>query len=117
MAYVMEDIGSYAIYFVHQQDSRDFNRGAMKNIGFLAMRDKYPATYKNTTFVFNDVDTMPFSKNFLNYATQIGIVKHFYGWRYALGASSVSRAKTLNAWADFPTIGRGGLKTTCFKIV
>ena len=66
MDYVLEDIGkdNYEIYFAHQCDSRDFNRGAMKNIGFIAMKEKYENNYKNITFVFNDVDTMPYTKTF-----------------------------------------------------
>jgi hypothetical protein len=75
----------YKIYFCHQQDSRAFNRGAVKNIGFLAMKEKYPDHYKNITFVFNDIDTMPYTKNFLNYKTTPGTIKHFYGYEFALG--------------------------------
>ena len=52
----------YEIYFVHQCDNRNFNRGATKNIGFLAMKEKYPNDYKNINFIFNDVDTLPFHK-------------------------------------------------------
>jgi hypothetical protein len=75
----------YKIYFSHQCDNRAFNRGAMKNIGFLAMKDKYPHNYRDITFVFNDLDTMPYTKNFLNYRTTQGTVKHFYGYEFALG--------------------------------
>ena len=74
----------YAIYFVEQKDRRPFNRGAMKNIGFLALKYKYPLHYKDMTFVFNDVDTVPY-KNILDYRTTRGTIKHFYGFTFALG--------------------------------
>ena len=85
--YIMEDYkeGDYQIFFVHQFDSRPFNRGAMKNIGFIAMKEKYPEDYKNITFVFNDVDTLPSFKNLLNYETTHGYIKHFYGFEWTLG--------------------------------
>ena len=37
MKYLLEDISQneYRIYIVHQVDNRPFNRGAMRNIGFL----------------------------------------------------------------------------------
>ena len=87
MKHVLEDLdeNEYKIYYVHQCDNRSFNRGALKNIGFLAMRLKYPQHYKSITFVFNDVDTMPFNKNFIDYETTFGIVKHFYGFTFTLG--------------------------------
>jgi hypothetical protein len=87
MDFIMEDYKKedYEIHFVHQCDSRPFNRGAMKNVGFLAMKQKYPNEYKNITFVFNDVDTLPYTKNLLPYETVIGKVKHFYGFTFALG--------------------------------
>ena len=85
--YLLEDIDSndYEIYYSHQNDTRAFNRGAVKNIGFIAMRDKYPDTYKSITFVFNDIDTLPIRKNMLDYITTHGTVKHYYGFNYALG--------------------------------
>jgi hypothetical protein len=87
MAYLLEDIPSdkYKIYFSEQCDQRDFNRGAMKNIGFLAMKNRYPNDYKNITFVFNDVDTMPYRKGIIDYKTTPNVVKHFYGYTYTLG--------------------------------
>jgi len=87
MKYIMEDYNKddYEIYYSHQTDSRMFNRGATKNIGFMVMREKYPNDYKNITFVFNDVDTLPTIKNMFDYVTYPGTVKHFYGYTFALG--------------------------------
>ena len=87
MKYLMEDYNpeSYEIYYAHQKDNREFNRGGVKNIGFLAMKEKYPDNYKNITFVFNDVDTVPYKKNFLNFKTSPGTIKHFYGFKFCLG--------------------------------
>lgn len=87
MKYLMEDIpeDSYEICIAHQMDGRPFNRGAIKNLGFIAMRDKYPNDYKNISFVFHDVDTFPCFKNLINYKTNSGVIKHFYGFRHTLG--------------------------------
>jgi hypothetical protein len=87
MKYVLEDYAEdeCEIYFSHQMDGREFNRGATKNIGFMAMRDKYPNDYKNITFVFNDIDTIPHKKGLFDYETKKGVIKHFYGFRHALG--------------------------------
>ena len=65
MSYIMEDIDpeSYKILFIHQQDDEPFNRGAMKNIGFLVGKALYPNDYGKLTFVFHDIDTFPFEKN------------------------------------------------------
>lgn len=84
---VLEDYdpADYKILYIHQCDNREFNRGALKNIGFLTVKTMYPDNYKTITLVFNDVDTMPFTKGFINYKTTTNTVKHFYGFTYALG--------------------------------
>jgi hypothetical protein len=87
MKIVMEDYvpGSYKYMFIHQCDKKTFNRGAIKNIGFIVAARLYPNDYKNITFVFNDVDNMPARKNILTYKTRSNVIKHFYGFEYALG--------------------------------
>ena len=100
----------YKIYYVEQGDSRGFNRGAMKNIGFLIIRKKYPNDYKNITLVFNDVDTMPFSKNFLNYETTQNNVKHFYGYTFTLGGIVSIKAGDFERVGGFPNFWAWGFE-------
>ena len=105
MRHVLEDYqeGSYEFCFAHQCDARPFNRGAMKNLGFLAMKEKYPNDYKNITFVFNDVDTVPYTKNVLHYETQPGIIKHFYGYSFALGGILAIKGADFERINGFPS--------------
>ena len=78
--------GYYQIFYIHQMDNRPFNRGAMKNIGFLMVRQTYPDDYAGITLVFNDVDTTPnYRETIPSYETTAGVVKHFYGFPHALG--------------------------------
>ena len=73
------------IFFIEQFDMRTFNRGAMKNIGFMLIKQLYPDNYKDITIVFNDVDTTPSKAGLIDYKTKSGIIKHFYGYTFALG--------------------------------
>jgi hypothetical protein len=112
MAFILEDyqITDYKIFYIHQTDTREFNRGAMKNIGFLYIKNKYPNTYQNITIVFNDVDTMPFTKNFLNYETTIGVVKHFYGYTFTLGGIVSIKASDFERINGFPNLWSWGFE-------
>ena len=103
MEFILEDDDDYEIYFSHQCDRRHFNRGATRNIGFLAMREKYPDNYKEITFIFNDVDTLPFHKIF-DYQTTPGTVNHYYGFDYALGGIVVIKGgdfERINGYPNF----------------
>lgn len=110
MKIVLSDIpqSEYKIFFSHQMDTRDFNRGSVKNIGFLAMKEKYPNDYKNITFVFNDIDTMPYTKNFFNYETTKGVVKHFYGYEFALGGIVSIKGSDFEKISGFPNLWTWG---------
>jgi hypothetical protein len=99
--YVKED---YEIYFSHQCDNLPFNRGAMKNIGFLAMCEKYPKDYKNITFVFHDVDTLPYTKNLLSDETTHGVVKHLYGYKFTLGGIFSIKGQDFERTNGFPNL-------------
>jgi hypothetical protein len=88
MNYLLDDLGKelYEIYFIQQCDKMPFNRGAMKNIGFIFVKEKYPDCYREITLCFNDVDTFPQEKYLISdYTTVRGVVKHFYGYTFALG--------------------------------
>jgi hypothetical protein len=104
------DPEDYKIYIIHQTDKREFNRGALKNIGFLLIKEKYPKDYQNITIVFNDVDTMPLNKNFFHYETTPGTVKHFYGYTFALGGIVSINAKDLESINGYPNLWAWGFE-------
>jgi len=104
----------YEIYFSHQADVRPFNRGAMKNMGFIAMKRKYPDHYKTITFIFHDIDTLPFNRLFA-YTTPIGTVTHHYGFETALGGIVVIRGQDFEKVNGYPNFWGWGLEDACIQ--
>jgi hypothetical protein len=116
MSFILEDMQKedYEIYFSHQADARSFNRGATKNIGFLAVKKKYPQHYQDITFVFNDVDTVPFNKIF-EYETTPGFVKHYYGFKYTLGGIVVIKGGDFEMVNGYPNFWGWGNEDNCLQ--
>ena len=109
------DFPKYEIYVSHQCDNRPFNRGGMKNIGFIAIKDKYPDHYKDMTLVFNDVDTYYSDVNSISYDTVKGTVMHFFGFNYALGGIFSIKGCDFELSTGFPNFWGWGLEDNAMQ--
>jgi hypothetical protein len=115
MSYILADLNNYEILFIQPLDNKPFNRGATKNIGFLIAKEKYPEHYKDITFVFNDIDTMPGKKNMWDFKTTNGIIKHFYGFTYALGGILSITGGDFEKMNGFPNFWGWGYEDNCLQ--
>ena len=115
---ILEDYAKtdYEIYYAHQCDTREFNRGAMKNIGFLTIKEKYPNDYQNITFVFNDVDIMPRTKGIFDYETTLGYIKHFYGYTFTLGGVVSIKGADFEKVGGFPNFWAWGYEDNLLQL-
>ena len=118
MKTILEDYNKsdYEIFYIHQCDTRDFNRGAMKNIGFLTTKEKYPDDYKNITLVFNDIDIMPKTKGLFDYETVVGTIKHFYGFNFTLGGLFSIKGGDYEKIGGFPNFWSWGYEDNLLQL-
>ena len=114
MEMILEHSAEYEIYFSHQADERIFNRGAAKNIGFLAIKNKYPDDYKTMNLIFHDLDTVPFHRIF-DYTTKPGVVKHHYGFDHSLGGIVVIQGADFERINGYPNYWSWGLEDSCLQ--
>lgn len=104
---------SYRVFVVHQKDSRRFNRGAMRNIGFLRVKHVYPTTYRTITLVFQDVDTLPNQK--ITYTVSPGTVRHYFGYKFAFGGMVSMNAGDFERIGGYPNFWSWGLEDNLLR--
>ena len=100
----------YRILFIHQNDKRPFNRGAIKNIGFLYVKTTYPNNYKNIVLIFHDIDYMAWRQNQFDFTAKKGLIKHYFGFDKSLGGIFSIMAGDFELLNGFPNIWTWGLE-------
>lgn len=101
-------------YFIHQKDDRPFNRGAIKNIGFLILSKKYPE-WRDINFVFHDLDHYPKPHITFPYITEDGVVKHYFGFENTLGGVVSIKGKDFIKTNGFPMFWGWGYEDNEFN--
>jgi len=109
MPYILGD-SNYRILFIHQKDTRPFNRGGIKNIGFHYVKRKWPNNYEDITLIFHDIDFIAYKKDQFSFDTKKGEVNHFYGFPHTLGGILAIKAGDFEKTAGFPNIWTWGLE-------
>ena len=107
---------NYEFLLIEQNDDRLFNRGAMKNLGFLFVKSKFPDNYKDINLIFNDIDTYPNSKDFIDYRTSNGNLKHFFGFSNTLGGILSVKGGDFQKCGGFPNLWGWGYEDNELKI-
>lgn len=111
----LSDQDDWELFFIHQCDSRPFNRGAMKNLGFLAVKRLFLDCYRDITLIFHDVDTWPRWKDQFRYQTHRGVVAHYYGAAFALGGIVAIKAGDFENTGGFPNFWGWGLEDNALQ--
>ena len=108
MRNLLKGENDYEILFVHQKDKRKFNRGGMRNIGFIYVKKTYK-NWKDITLIFHDIDYLPYKKMF-SYDTSQGEVTHFYGLKPAFGGIWAIKGIDFEKIGGFPNYWAWGFE-------
>jgi hypothetical protein len=101
---------NYQLLYIHQKDKRPFNRGAIKNIGFLYVKTQYPLHWENITLIFHDIDCLAYKENQFSFNTTPGTINHFFGFKHTLGGIFAIKGGDFGKTSGFPNIWTWGLE-------
>jgi hypothetical protein len=105
----------YTIIICEQSDDgRPFNRGAIRNIGFLEAKQHLENTYTNITYCFHDIDTIPLKDECIYELTDRNSIYHPYGVHTCLGGIIFLTSEAFLASNGYPNNYWGwGLEDVC----